>query len=247
MSESEAKRINHELINGNGFSRLDGVIDATQAATLRTTMLDRLDTGTNVGEGVLRLGKLLEWGEDFAALATHPRILAIAHQLLGPDAALAAFSGRVLMPDCEMGAIHVDWPYWAMNPGMPADPPLMMQVIWMMEPFNETNGGTLVAPGSQHWDQDIDPNRFKDNAIHATGAAGDALVSHGLLWHRTALNRAEQPRVAVLINYTQLTVRPMMPLGPFSDEFREAASAELSTLLGFDYANSIGKRAPRTR
>jgi ectoine hydroxylase-related dioxygenase (phytanoyl-CoA dioxygenase family) len=246
-AEQEAQQISDALITGEGFACLKDVIDADLAAALRATMLERLDSATKVGKGVLRLGQLLEWGDAFTSLATNPRLLAIAHKLLGPDATLAAFSGRVLMPGCEMGAIHVDWPYWAMNPGMPANPPLMMQVIWMMEPFNETNGGTLVAPGSQNWGQNIDPQRFQDNSIHATGAAGDAIVSHGLMWHRTALNRAEQPRVAVLINYTQLTVRPMATLGPFSDEFRESVSPELATLLGFDYASSIRQRAPGTR
>jgi len=246
-AEQEAQQISNVLITGEGFACLKDVIDADQAAALRATMLERLDSATKVGKGVLRLGQLLDWGDAFTSLATNPRLLAIAHKLLGPDATLAAFSGRVLMPGCEMGGIHVDWPYWAMNPGMPANPPLMMQVIWMMEPFNETNGGTLVVPGSQNWDQNIDSKRFEERSIHATGAAGDAIVSHGLLWHRTALNRAEQPRVAVLINYTQLTVRPMAPLGPFSDEFRESVSPELATLLGFDYASSIRQRAPGTR
>lgn len=247
MSQPEPQQISDELINGQGFACLRSVIDTDQASAFRATMLERLDSASSVGKGVLRLGQLLEWGDAFTSLATNPRLLAIAHRLLGPDAALAAFSGRVLMPGCEMGAIHVDWPYWAMNPGMGANPPLMMQVIWMMEPFNETNGGTLVVPGSQNWDQNINQQRFEELSIHATGAAGDAFVSHGLLWHRTALNRAEQPRVAVLINYTQLTVRPMSPLGPFSDEFRETASPELATLLGFDYASSIRKRVPGTR
>jgi ectoine hydroxylase-related dioxygenase (phytanoyl-CoA dioxygenase family) len=144
-----------------------------------------------------------------------------------------------------MGAIHVDWPYWAMNSGMPADPPLMMQVIWMMEPFSAENGGTLLAPGSQRWDGPPDAERFAAAAVHATGAAGDALLSHGLLWHRTALNQSREPRVAVLINYTQLTVRPMVPLGPFDGKFRAKASAELATLLAFDYDESLRKRAPR--
>ncbi len=242
---SEAAIVKRALIDGDGYAHLEGLIDPEQAARLRAIMLERLDTGTPAGEGVVRLGKLIEWGEEFETLATHPRLLAVARELLGPDATLAAFSGRVLHPGCEMGAIHVDWPYWAMNAGMPVDPPLMMQVIWMMEPFSAENGGTLVVPGSQHWGAAVDAERFDAAAVHATGAAGDAIVSHGLLWHRTALNRAQEPRVAVLINYTQLTVRPMVPLGPFDEAFQAQASPELATLLGFDYSDSLRKRAPR--
>jgi ectoine hydroxylase-related dioxygenase (phytanoyl-CoA dioxygenase family) len=247
MASNEPTRTGRELISGNGYAKLSSVIDPSQATDLRATMLERLDTGTSVGEGVIRLGKLLEWGDEFTSLATHPRLLAVAHELLGPDATLAAFSGRVLMPGCEAGAIHVDWPYWAMNPGMPADPPLMMQVIWMMEPFSEVNGGTWVAPGSQNWNATVEPERFSASAIQATGEAGDAIVSHGLLWHQTAMNHSQQPRVAVLINYTQLTVRPMSPFGTVIEDLKQSASPELATLLGFDYAESLRKRAPRTR
>ena len=75
----------------------------------------------------------------------------------------------------------------------------MMQVIWMMEPFTEHNGGTWVARAttvdwrSQH-------ERFEKHAIQATGDAGDAVVSHGLLWHHCHQSR-RGARVAVLINY----------------------------------------------
>jgi ectoine hydroxylase-related dioxygenase (phytanoyl-CoA dioxygenase family) len=185
---------------------------------------------------------ILEWGERFESLVTHPTLLKVAHSLLGPDASLGAFSGRILMPGCEMGGLHVDFPYFAMNPGMPVVPALMMQVIWMMEPFTETNGGTWVAPGSQKWTGNPQMSRFEGSAIQATGEAGDAVVSHGLLWHRTAMNRSSEPRVAILINYTQLTVKPMAPWGPFDDAFLDHASPELKTLLSLDYAASLRRR-----
>ena len=49
---------------------------------------------------------------------------------------------------------------------------------------------------------------------------------------------------AVLINYTQLTVRPMAPWGPFTDEFNDAASPALRTLLALDYGESLRRRLP---
>jgi ectoine hydroxylase-related dioxygenase (phytanoyl-CoA dioxygenase family) len=190
----------------------------------------------------VRLGNIIEWGADFEALVTHPKLLTIARALLGDDTTLGAFSARVLMPGCQPGALHIDFPYWAMNLGMPVEPALMMQVIWMMEPFTAENGGTWVAPGSQRWSGRPDVEKFAPHATQATGQAGDAIVSHGLLWHRTARNRSNNPRVAILINYTQLTVRPMTPLGLFSDEFIEAASPDLRALLSFDYPAALGRR-----
>jgi len=234
--------IRHALTEGAGFTNLPGLLTPAEATDVRNMLLNELDDARENEPGVMHLANLISRGSVFAALATHPRLLAVAHALLGEDAALGAFSGRILMPGCNTGGLHVDYPYWAMPAGMPVDPPLMMQVIWMMEPFSSTNGGTWVAPGSQRWPQRPEPNRFQKNAVQITGNAGDALVSHGLLWHQTAQNHASEPRVAVLINYTQLTVKPMVTMGPFDDAFRAKASPALRTLLGFDHGAALRAR-----
>ena len=108
--------------------------------------------------------------------------------------------------------------------------------------FTEHNGGTWVAPGSQQWTGAPNIERFEKHAIQATGEAGDAVVSHGLLWHRTAINHAEAPRVAVLINYTQVAVRPLTAMGPFNDAFIDGASDELRALLALDIEKTLRRR-----
>ena len=231
-----------DLLHGDGYAVLPGLISAAEAGAVREEVLHRLDEGRPAGKGVVRMGEIIEWGERYEHLATHPTLLKLAHEMLGADATLGAFSARVLMPGCEMGGLHIDFPYWAMNTGMPVEPALMMQVIWMMEPFTEINGGTWVAPGSQKWTGSPEIARFDGQAIQATGQAGDAVVSHGLLWHRTALNQSDAPRVAILINYTQLTVKPMAPWGPFTDEFLERISPEMRTLLCLDYGEALKRR-----
>jgi hypothetical protein len=232
----------NELTTGKGFVKLEGLLSAQQADHIRNLLLSKVAGARENEPGVMHVGNLVSLGDDFTNLVTHPDLLAVAHHLLGPDAALGACSGRILMPDCQRGGLHVDYPYWAMPQGMPVDPALMMQVIWMMEPFSSTNGGTWVAPGSQLWPARPDQSRFSDHAVQITGNPGDALVSHGLLWHQTAQNHATAPRVAVLINYTQLTIKPMAPLGPFSNEFKDQASPELRRLLDFDHGKALRAR-----
>jgi ectoine hydroxylase-related dioxygenase (phytanoyl-CoA dioxygenase family) len=48
-------------------------------------------------------------------------------------------------------------------------PPLMLQVIWMLQDFTENNGATLVAPRSQLLATRPDPERFRREAIKLTG------------------------------------------------------------------------------
>ena len=231
-----------DLLHGNGYHLLREVITPEQANAVRELALTRLDEGADQN-GQIAIRNILPWGEMIHELVTNPRLLSLAHRLLGHDATLAAVSARVLPPECPLGGLHVDYPYWAMNPGLPVDPALMMQVIWMMEPFTEHNGGTWVAPGSQLWGGRPDEAQFSEHAIQATGNAGDAVVSHGLLWHRTAVNHSDRPRVAILINYTQIAVRPMTTMGPFDDAFVENSSDELRTLLALDVERALRRRA----
>lgn len=231
-----------ELIEGNGYAKLDALISADFAAEIRRQLLDHIKNAKLDSNGVASAPNILGLSTDFETLVTHPTLLDLAHTILGEDATLGALSGRVLMPGCEPGRLHIDYPYWAMNPGMQPEAPLMLQVIWMMEPFTEENGGTWVAPGSQRWGCAPENERFDQHAIQATGDTGDAIVSHGLLWHKTAENHTQAPRVAVLINYTQLTIRPMVTMGPFDDDFLDRATPDMRALLALDYGASLVKR-----
>jgi len=70
-------------------------------------------------------------------------------------------------------------------------------------------------------------------------------MSHGLLWHQTAINHSDEPRIAVLINFSQLSIRSirsMRDMGPFTDEFLSRASPELKQLLPIDYQASLTAR-----
>ena len=239
---SEVESAINALTEGDGFTILAGLIPSQVATHLREHIVDHLNEGTENSPGDITLSDLITRGKIFTDLATNQRLLTIAHAMLGDDCKLAAMSARVLMPGCTIGTLHVDYPYWAMDPGMPVKPALMLQVIWMMEPFSETNGGTWVAPGSQNYKTHVDNDRFAEEAIQLQGNAGDAVIGHGLLWHRTAVNHSEQPRVAILINYSQLSIRPMRELGPLSDLFLDQASEELKALLPLNYGKSLRER-----
>lgn len=239
---NEPNQTKEALTSGPGFHVLKQLIDPDTANKVRNYVLAHLDEAQENAPGDSNLVNLLDHDPMFESLVTNPRLLAAAHALLGEDAKLSAFSAKTLMPGCGKGRLHVDYPYWAMDPGMPVEPALMMQVIWMMQPVNSENGGTWVAPGSTHYDGPVDINRFKDEAVQISGDAGDAFVSHGLLWHQTAINHSSEPRVAVLINFSQLAVRPMREMGPFDDEFLSRASPELKQLLPIDIGGDYRRR-----
>jgi ectoine hydroxylase-related dioxygenase (phytanoyl-CoA dioxygenase family) len=104
----------------------------------------------------------------------------------------------------------------------------------------------FVAPRSQL--RCARPNReqFAREAIKITGAAGDAIISHGLLWHDTSPNRTAEPRVAVLINYGLKVIRPLDPeIAKVELTVMERATPKLRQLLGLEFANALTRDLTR--
>ena len=195
-----ASAIVEQLIDGPGFVLLPNLIDASEAAQARSPHLKsprrrplpRSASSTKRSASSTFAGCCAH-GEIFERLVQHPG----DHRNRRGDAGRRHDPRRVLRTDSvsrarsEMG-VHIDYPYWAMRGPFTLRPPLMMQVIWMLQDFTEKNGATLVAPRSQL--RCTRPNReeFAREAIKITGAAGDAIISHGLLWHDTSQNHTER-------------------------------------------------------
>ena len=242
-----------QLIDGPGFVLLPNLIDASEAAQARSRILEVVasPSGSAFGKHNEKIGQqhlrgLLWHGEIFERLVQHPALIEIAEAMLGDDMVLGAYTSRILYPGAIQMGVHIDYPYWAMRGPFTLRPPLMMQVIWMLQDFTEKNGATLVAPRSQL--RCTRPNReeFAREAVKITGAAGDAIVSHGLLWHDTSQNHTEQPRVAILINYGLKVIRPLeQEIAKAPPAVLERATPKLRQLLGLEFANSLTRDLAR--
>jgi ectoine hydroxylase-related dioxygenase (phytanoyl-CoA dioxygenase family) len=236
-----------ELIDGKGFVLLPGLMAASEATEARSRAIEIASSPSAVtlGRRNERTGQqhvrgLLAHGEIFERMVQHPTIVEIAESMLGDDMTLGAYSARILYPGAiEMG-VHIDYPYWAMRGPFTLRPPLMVQVIWMLQDFTDQNGATLVAPRSQLRCMRPDREQFAREAIKITGAAGDAIISHGLLWHDTSQNHTEEPRAALLINYGLKVIRPLdSEIAKVPAAVLERATPKLRQLLGLEFANSL--------
>ncbi len=242
-----------ELIDGNGYALLPNLIGRAETAEARRIILECSETalvkglpGRNAATGQRTVAKLLHRGEIFERLVQHPRLIEVAETLLGDDMTLSSYAARILEPGArEMGA-HIDYPYWAMRGPFNMRPPLMLQVIWMMQDFTEENGATLVVPGSQRRGVAPDAAGFAREAIPITGVAGSAIVSHGLLWHNTSPNRTGEPRVSMLINYGAKIIRPMEPkIAEAPPQVLGRASEKMRQLLGLTFEDSLKRDITR--
>jgi ectoine hydroxylase-related dioxygenase (phytanoyl-CoA dioxygenase family) len=242
-----------QLIDGPGFVLLPKLVDESEAAEARCRALEvaASPSAAEFGRRNERIGQqhlrgLLALGEIFERMVQHPAIIEIAEGMLGDDMTLGAYSARILYPGATEMGVHIDYPYWAMRGPLTLRPPLMAQVIWMLQDFTEQNGATLVAPRSQL--RCAQPNReqFAREAIKVTGAAGDAIVSHGLLWHDTSQNHTGEPRVALLINYGLKVIRPLdSEIAKVPTLVLERATPKLRQLLGLEFSSSLARDLSR--
>jgi ectoine hydroxylase-related dioxygenase (phytanoyl-CoA dioxygenase family) len=242
-----ASEIAAEILDGNGYAILPELITAQEAARAREMLLRAADAALikglparNPATGQRTVANLLHCGEMFEHLVQHPRLMEIAETLLGDDMTLSSYAARILEPGARSMGAHIDYPYWAMQGPFAVRPPLMMQVVWMMQDFTEENGATMVVPRSQLRGTAPNHEQFAREAITVTGKAGSAIVSHGLLWHDTSANRTGEPRVSLLINYGQKVIRPMEPaIARVPGEVLRRATPRLRRMLGFDFADSL--------
>ena len=252
---TSVSEIAEEILGGKGFAIFPGLMSTAEAAEARSFALAEAaaasiasNTGRNRKIEHGAAGGLLHHGEVFERLVQNPTLIGVAEELLGDDMTLSAYSCRVMWPGATEMGVHVDYPYWAMREPFVVRPPLMLQVIWMLQDFTENNGATLIAPGSQLLATRPDAERFRREAIKLTGSAGTAVVTHGLLWHDTSQNHTEEPRVSLLINYGQKVIRPLDPqIGQVPPEVLQRATPKLRQLLGLEFVQALGRDLARQK
>ena len=166
---------------------------------------------------------LIAFEQSFSPYLADPRILAIAETLLGPHYRISFTSAQINYPGNPRGNWHADWPFNQNNAGhVPAPYPdavFHITTLWMLSPFSQENGGTLILPGSHRSPNNpsgangVDPLAPSSREIQACGAAGSALVFDSRLWHATAPNRTDRPRVGMAVRYAPwwLNLDVLMP------------------------------------
>ena len=154
---------------------------------------------------------LINHDQSFADYLAHPQLLELLSALLGEHIRVSFTSAIINQTGNERGEWHADWPFNQKNAGrIPAPyPDVVMHIttLWMLSPFSQTNGGTLVVPGSHRKSTNpTAPGRedslksFPTETV-ASGQAGSVLVFDSRLWHASAPNSSKEPRVALAVRY----------------------------------------------
>jgi hypothetical protein len=95
--------------------------------------------------------------------------------------------------------------------------PHTLQTIWVLDPFTQERGATMVLPQSHktgmipNCGPGEDWNLFCDGALPMLGDAGDLIMYIGATWHTIGINRGSTPRVALLGQWAPHYMTPLEP------------------------------------
>lgn len=236
-----------------GYCIVAEALDADLLARARTRLLEqaaaeaergigRFDTGSHPskyeGEGVnQRVSSLVNKGEVFHELASHPRIGELLQHVLGERFLLTSFTANITAPGCEQQILHQDQGY--VSHPQPAYA-IVANVAWMLDDVDEVNGGTRVVPGSHLWDHPLGQEPPHE-VVTTVAPAGSALIIDGRCWHGAGANRSDRRRHVLLSNFCRVWVRqqenPFLAVAP---EVEESLSPRMRRLLGWRTWGTLG-------
>jgi len=276
-----------------GYCIIPDVLAPNELDALRTRIVEQADAERALGIGFVEDGTgmpghgleakpvnqrvlmLLNKGQEFVDLLTHPLAMELTRHVLGQQFLLTAYTANIARLGGLEQALHCDdWltprPYrqgenfvrvgdivrfdseGETDPTIRRPylmPPSVLNFAWMMTDYTDENGGTRVVPGTHL--SGVKPEAsipHKIPSIAATGKAGSLMAFDGRLWHGTGRNTTPQDRIGLLVTYVGPQFRTQENYFVGADpEVIEGGSELLQELLGFKMFRSYGRAEIRGR
>ena len=221
-----------------------------------------------------RVWMLINKGRVFREILELEILNKIVGCILGERFILSSFTANIARPGGVAMALHTDQ-WWAPEPvilGKPhfpvgsltrdsfnlqrsnipqpnmLAPPVVSNVLIMVDGMSDQNGGTRIVPGShlagRHPNKHLDTNV---KTIAAEGPPGCAIITDGRIWHGTGANRTNNERKAIIITYCGPQFRPQenYTVGTRPEIIAEA-SERLKELLGLRVWCGYGRTSDPT-
>ena len=180
-----------------GYTLLHGVIDPGWLAALRERFEELVaEEGAQAGlevhqeAGARRLADLVNKGEVFDRVWSHPLLLAAVHQVIDAAFHLGSLNARDALPGEGLQGLHQDGPRDAVRP------PYGCNSVWMLDDFSEQNGCTRVVPASyrRRHPSDVldDPTAPHPEQELLAAPAGTVAVFNSYTWHGGTRNRTPE-------------------------------------------------------
>ena len=166
-----------------------------------------------------------------ADVVTHPDLLSRVEEILGPTCIMYACVSSSMPPNGANYSTRVHVDCQRVIPSYPTN----IGVLIALTDFTEENGATRFLPGSfQRLDRPSQAE-FDADADMVFTRAGSAVIFNARTWHAGGVNRTDEPRHALTVNYCRSFMRQHFdfPRMVAPDE-AAAFSPTLRRVLGFD-------------
>lgn len=188
----------------DGYAVIENLLDCLQLQSLENELqpyLEQTEVGNEDfwGHRTKRFGALLKKSKTVQDMLIHPKVLAVADEILLPYCATywANYTGVMHLGVGEAAqALHRDTNLWPFTNPMP---PLTLATMWAVNDFTKENGGTLIIPGSHLWDDARVPQPHEIEATEMP--AGSVLLYSGNVIHGGGANRSNGVRYGVALHY----------------------------------------------
>lgn len=204
LSDEEKRQLDEQ-----GYVLFPGLIDEAWLEQLRAKYEELMEKeGQSAGQevhqekGTRRLSDLVNKGEIFDRVYTHPKVLAAVYYVLGGEFKLSSLNARDAIPGEGHQELHADW-----GKREEGEPFHVVNSLWMIDDFTAHNGATRVVPGTHRSAQSAreamgDPAAAHPEQVLAIAPAGTVLVFNSHLWHGGTRNTTQHTRRAMHGYYT---------------------------------------------
>jgi hypothetical protein len=213
-------------LRDHGFTVVKDVIPESELPGIRASVeasTNEHGTPDARERGIGHVGGFMRYNQALAPYLADRKVLDPIEGILGPLVKVSFTTATINQPGNPRGKWHADWPFNQNNAGHVASPypdlPMHITTLWMLSGFSGANGGTLIVPGSHRLPNNptgnngVDPEAIHPEEANAEGEAGSVLILDSRIWHSTAHNSTDDPRVSVVVRYAPwwLNTRVLMP------------------------------------
>lgn len=159
--------------------------------------------GKFFGRGTKRFSGVFAKAPQTAALAHHSEILTAAENLLLGGARncdciqLSQTQAIEISPGEPTQLLHRDDSVFPFEKSFE----VIINVMWVLDPFTAENGATRLVPGSHLWPRE-DNEQYDDLVVAAEANPGSAIIWTGALIHGGGANQTNVPRRGLVFSYS---------------------------------------------
>lgn len=250
IATRDISRLRNDMVNW-GYCKVADAVAPEQVAAIKQRVLDQAEgerragiaqktpSGQNINccvnkgrcfEGLMELEPAIVQGG--------PLLEQLTTEALGPNWICNSLIAAIALKGGVPQALHQD-----QDIALDARSPLTINIVTVITPVDEVNGGTLIIPGSHRALSDAvreqKPVGKLPPAINIDAQAGTMIITDGRVLHGTGINHTDTPRIVMLNGMQHPVIRQqenwMLSVRP---EVIERASPKLLQRMGYQAINA---------